>query len=71
LIEAPEATLQWLAEFTGASDLKPGVLRRKINTWTDGNVYESARAGYVPPAALTEAEQAIITRAMTSLTMRV
>jgi hypothetical protein len=56
----PTETLARLAEFTGANDIKPAVLQRKINTWTGDKALVDAENGYLPPVELTAAEQQIV-----------
>jgi len=59
----PGPVLQRIEQFTGITGIDPGVMRRKINTFIGDVAQGHAPDGYIAPAALTEAETAIVVEA--------
>jgi hypothetical protein len=64
LVRGGGGALRELADFTGARDLDPAVLRARVNTWSGAAADGHAPSGYVAPAELDEDELAALERHM-------
>jgi hypothetical protein len=64
LVRGSGGALRELADFTGARDLDPAVLRARVNTWSGAAADGHASGGYVAPAELDEHELAALERHM-------
>jgi hypothetical protein len=67
LVNQPEDTLASLARFSGLQDMDRSVLDHKINVWMGQQFSTQSKDGYIPPAALTEAELAMVAETMAYL----
>jgi Sulfotransferase family len=64
LISQPQATIQSISDFSGATNIQRSVLNVKVNTFKDAN---SSHTGYVAPAELNAEELNVVESLSSSL----
>lgn len=60
LLANPEEVIAELEAFTGAQNIRPEVLKARINTFISDTQRDPSGKGYMPPVELTEEEKAIV-----------
>jgi len=63
LVRRPQETLARIGSFAGVQDMDAAVLEHKINIWVGREFAAQTADGYIPPAELSQAEQAIVAEA--------